>query len=349
MDKSIISKVFLITIIVAVLYLVYQIFRPFLSVILIATILVTIFYTPYQQLVKLLKGRRNIAAFIMCVMIALLVILPLANFIAYTAQRSVVAYDSTIQYLESRDLGGIIKGGFLNRFNVLDLSSETVQNAFLEVAKKVNSWLANGAGAFLKGTTSFIISLFLIFLSMFFFFVDGEKMLNRLMYLTPLPNKYDREIFKKFRDVSYSTVVSTFVTAIAQGIIGAIGFVIVGLPAFFPGIAMAFLSLLPYVGAAFIWFPAGIYLLFIGKIWQGIFLLIWGGAVVSTVDNLLKAYIIKGKAQVHPIFIIFSILGGIVLFGFWGVIFGPLIISLAVTLIHIYELEYGKVLKQDKS
>jgi len=89
-----------------------------------------------------------------------------------------------------------------------------------------------------------------------------------------------------------------------------------------------------------IWLPVGIYLLIAGQIWQGIFLLTWGGLIVSMIDNLIRAYIIKGKAQVHPIFIIFSILGGISLFGFWGIIFGPLIISLAATVMHIYETEY---------
>jgi len=103
---------------------------------------------------------------------------------------------------------------------------------------------------------------------------------------------------------------------------------------------MGFLSLLPYIGAGFVWFPAGIYLLFIGKIWQGVFLLIWGIFAVSMIDNVVRAYIIKGKAQIHPILIILSILGGISLFGFWGVFLGPLIISIAITVFHIYELEY---------
>ena len=121
---------------------------------------------------------------------------------------------------------------------------------------------------------------------------------------------------------------------------------IVGLPAFFPGLLMGFLALLPYIGTGFIWFPAGIYLLVIGKIWQGIFMLIWGFGVISTVDNAIRAYMIKGKAEVHPIFVIFSLLGGISLFGFWGILFGPLIISLAVTIMHIYELEYAEVLEK---
>lgn len=347
MEKQSISKWFLIFLIMLVVYLCYRIFEPFLIIILAATILVSIFYAPYEKLVKLFKGKKNIAALLMCFLVALLVIIPLANFIVYTAQRSISAYEYTQQYLNTKGVGHLIQNNYWwNKFNAMGLDSETVKDSLVEVAKKVNEWLVSGAGVFIKGTTNFFFSLIMIIFTMFFFFVDGRKMLDRIMYWTPLSNKYDKIIFQKFRDVSYSTFVSAFATAIAQGLIGAIGFMIVGLPAFFTGIAMAFLSLLPYVGAAIVWFPAAIYLFIIGKIWQGVFMLIWGVAIVSTVDNLLKAYIIKGKAQVHPIFVIFSILGGISIFGFWGVIFGPLIISLAVTILHIYEIEYESVLEK---
>jgi len=170
--------------------------------------------------------------------------------------------------------------------------------------------------------------------------------MGRIMHLTPLPNKYDREIFKKFRDVSYSVIVSTFITAIVQGSVGAIGFIIVGVPAFFAGVAMALFALVPYIGAAIIWLPTAIYLLVVGQTWQGIFLLVWGFGVVSVIDNLLRPYLIRGRAEVHPLIIFFSILGGIIAFGFWGMIIGPIIVAITFTLLHIYELEYGDVLEK---
>jgi predicted PurR-regulated permease PerM len=80
--------------------------------------------------------------------------------------------------------------------------------------------------------------------------------------------------------------------------------------------------------------------LLIGSIWQGIFILIWGFLVIGTVDNIIRAFMIRGKAEVNAIFVLFSILGGIVLFGFWGIVLGPLIVTLATTIFHIYELEF---------
>lgn len=347
MEKQNISKIFLIVLLVGILYACYLIFRPFLIEIIASAILVSIFYTPYEWLVKKFKGRKNLAALLMCVFISLLVIIPLANFMVYAAQESVEAYAGIVKKVNNfRWNSTALESGFVEKMNLVGIDAESLKNVLVDVTKKLSDWLVSGGTNFIKGTTNFIISIFIILFTMFFFFVDGKSMLERIMYWTPFSNKYDKMIFSKFRAVSRSTIISTFVTAIAQGFIGAIGFIIIGEPAFFTGIAMGFLSLLPYFGAGIVWFPYAIYLLIIGNIWQAIFLMIWGAAIVGVVDNLIRAYMIKGESSVHPIFIIFSILGGISLFGFWGVIFGPLIISIAVTILHIYELEYETVLEK---
>lgn len=350
MSVKFLPKIFLLTLIGAVLWLCYLIFKPFIIEIIAAVILVSIFYTPFEWLVKKLKGRKGWAALIMCIVVTMIVIVPIINLIIYGAQKSVEAYSDTITYLDQRDINTIInehplKNSIIEKVGVAGVDAESLKGFILNSAKSASNWLVAGAKKVAGGTFNFILSLVIIIFTMYFFFVDGQKMSEKLMHWTPLQNKYDRELFKKFQDVSSSVMISTFVTAIAQGMLGAIGFMIVGLPAFFAGVFMGMLSLLPYVGAAIVWLPAGIYLLVIGKIWQGVVLLLWGSLLVSTIDNVIRAYLIKDKAQVHPVFVIFSILGGISLFGFWGVVLGPLVISLFVTLMHIYEMEYEEVLE----
>jgi predicted PurR-regulated permease PerM len=340
MKKDNLSKPFLIILVVLVLVACYLVFKPYLSEILIAAVLVSIFYRLYEKLVRLLKGRRNIAAGIMCFFLVLVIIIPIVNLIIYSGQQSVKAYQSTVQFLNENELETVLEDSYLSKLNVFGFDPASIEQFVTDTLKRSSNWLVDGATTLITETTKFIFSLFMIILTMFFFFVDGKNMLKKLMYWSPLKNSYDMEIFKKFRSVSYTVFVTTFVTAGAQGIIGAIGFIIIGLPAFFAGILMGFLSLLPYIGSAFIYVPVGVYLLLVGEIGKGIFLLAWGAIVIGNTDNILRGYMIKGKAQVNPIFIIFSILGGITLFGFWGVIIGPLIISIAVTVLHIYELEY---------
>ena len=324
----------------------YFVFRPFLTEILVAAILVSIFYTPYLKLTNFLKGRQNLAALLMCLFLVMLIIIPTVRLVIYAGQQSVTAYAQAVNFFNSHSINGVIQPSALpdklfGSFNLAQYyDNQTFKNIFLDILKQSSNWLLSGATMLVKGTTSFIVSLFVIIVTMFFFFVDGKKMLERLMYLSPLPNAYDKEIFQKFRTVSYTTILSTFVTASAQGLVGAIGFAVVGFPAFLAGVIVALLSLLPYLGSMIFYVPVGLYYLLVGKIWQGIFILLWGAIIIGNIDNIIRAYMIKGKAQVNPIFVVFSILGGIVLFGFWGVVLGPLIISIAVTIFHIYELEF---------
>ena len=354
MTKSL-TKPFLILLLGLVIIGCYFVFKPFLTDILVAAILVSIFYSPYLKLTKFLKGRQNLAALLMCLFLVMLIIIPTVRLVIYAGQESVNAYAQAVNFFNDHSVDGVLQPSALpdKLFGVMDVSqyydNEAFKNVFLDVLKKSSNWLLSGATILVKGTTSFVVSLFIIIVTMFFFFIDGKKMMERLMYFSPLPNAYDREIFQKFRAVSYTTILSTFVTAGAQGAIGAIGFAIVGFPAFLAGVVVALLSLLPYLGSMIFYVPVGLYYLMVGKIWQGVFVLLWGAVIIGNVDNIIRAYMIKGKAQVNPIFVVFSILGGIALFGFWGVVLGPLVVSIAVTIFHIYELEFCESLDDDSS
>jgi len=346
MSKNL-TKPFLLILVLLVIVGCYLIFRPFLTEIFVAMILVSIFYRPYEFLVAKLKGRQNLAAFLMCLFLILIVVLPSVRLVIYAGQKSAVAYSQAVDFFNNNDLSDILKNEsfdniLLRHFNLQELAetNEEFKALFLDILKRSSNWLISGATTIVKETTSFIISLLLIIMAMFFFFIDGKKILNKLMYLSPLPDRYDREIFAKFRAVSYSTFVSTFVAAAGQGVVGAIGFAIVGFPPLLAGILVALLSLLPYIGSMIFYLPVGVYYLLIGNIWQGIFILAWGFLVIGTIDNIIRAYMIKGKAEVNAIFILFAILGGIMLFGFWGIALGPLIVALAITVFHIYELEF---------
>lgn len=341
------TKPFLLILVFLVLFACYLIFKPFLTEIFVAVILVSIFYRPYEYLVKKFKGRKNLTAFLMCLVLVLIIVLPTIRGIIYASQKSAIAYSQAVSFFNNNDINEIFKqdslqSGALKYLNIDDLilQNEQVKGVVLDVLKKSSNWLISSATALVKGTTSFILSLILIIISMFFFFVDGKKMAHSLMRLSPLPDKYDREIFSKFRRVSYTTFISTFVVATAQGVVGAIGFAIIGFPPLLAGVIVGLLSLIPYVGSMIFYVPLGAYYILIGNVWQGVFILSWGFFFIGTIDDFLRAYLIKGKAEVNMIFVLFSILGGVSLFGFWGLVLGPLIISLAVTVLYIYELEF---------
>lgn len=270
------------------------------------------------------------------------------------AKESVTAYSQVSEFFGKTDWNSIIEKSRLPIVKEIGLNSGNVKSFVIDAVQKSSNWMMNSAAGLIKGTTGFFASLIFIILTMFFFFIDGKKILEKIMHLTPLPNKHDREIFKKFQDVSHSFFVSTFVVALCQGLACWIGvFIItlpflfnVPLPVVFLAISAAFLSLIPFFGPWLIWLPTSIYLFATGHIGAAIFLAIWGMGVISTIDNIVRPLMMRKKANVNPIFLLFAILGGISLFGLWGIIIGPLIVSVTITIFHIYELEYKDVLEK---
>lgn len=335
-----ISGVFFLVVLIVSLYFVYLIFKPFLGVIFIAAAIAVTFYKPYEWFVKKFNNRKSLASIVMCILITLLIIIPIILFLYSLSKTSIEAYSS----IANKDIPKTVNQWLSNTFVELNITSSDVSDYLTSIASSFNSFIVSKVGAFLKGTTQLIVNIILIMLTMFFFFRDGKTLLKYIMRLTPLMDKYDKEIFNKFREVSYSALFSTLITGIAQGFVGAIGYAIVGLPYLFLGTATAFASLIPFVGVGLVWVPVAIYLAILGQWWQVIFISLWGLLIISLVDNLMRPLLMKGKTQIHPMILFFAIFGGISLFGFWGIIFGPLIIAIALTLLHIYDVEYCAIL-----
>lgn len=342
MTKTI-SKPFLIFLILASLVGLFFLFKPFLVQIIIAAVLVSVFHPWYEKLAKFLWNKKYLASFIMCLALLLIIIIPVSNLMLLISKRAVSAYDSVSVVISQADS---FQAGLLERINLDDSNKEVLRNFVIDTTKNISDWLVSGTADIVKGTTSFIISLLLIILTMLFFFVEGKNMAEKLILWSPLPNKYDLEIIKKFRRVSQTTLISIFVMALSQGILGGLGFLIIGWPFIFTAVIIAFLSLIPYIGSAIFYIPVAIYLIASGQIWQGLFIVVWCWFIINNVNEIIRAHIIKGRAEVNPIFIIFSIIGGISWFGFWGIIIGPLIVALAITIFHIYELEYNGSLEK---
>ena len=344
MKNNILSKPFLIILIILAIIACYLLFKPFLKEIIISAVLVSFFYKPFLWLTKFFRGKKYIASLVMCLLVLLMVIIPITNLLIYSGKKSLTAYSETVSFINTAS--DDLKSGILSKSDLINLEDDNVKSFLLEITKNIRDWIVKGAGSIVKETTGFFFSLIIIVLTMFFFFVDGEKMVDKIKFWSPLPNKYDIELFKKFREISYVSVVSTFFTAAVQGVVGAIGFIIIGLPAFYAGILIAFFSLIPYIGSMAIYVPVGVYLILVGELFKGIFMLAWGAIVIGNTDNLIRVWLIKGKSKINPIFVLFSLMGGLILFGFWGLILGPLILSLSATIFHIYELEYGKELER---
>jgi predicted PurR-regulated permease PerM len=214
-----------------------------------------------------------------------------------------------------------------------------------EAGQSIADWLTKQVGNLASGLLFFGINLFIFVFALYYFFKDSSLIVDKIMSISPLPKKHEYALLAKFKDISYGTLYGIFLASVIQGILGGIGFTIVGIPnAVFWGAAIAIFSLVPVFGTGVIWVPAGIILLVQGNYVGGIFLLAWGVLLISTVDNFLRAYFIGERTNMNQLLTFLAVIGGLWYFGLAGVIFGPLILNIFLTLLSIYESEYDNVL-----
>ncbi len=336
----------------------FNILYPFLTGLVLAAILATAFHPLYHKILALLRNRERWASLLSCFLILVLLVVPLVVFILLLSRQALNTFDFIKHELQAGHYdqyllwapGGIIYD-FLNNLigrvdTIIDVKNLDIKTNITNFVQSITSFFLNQAASIINGFLNLLLTFFVMFFAMYYFFKDGHAIIKKIMVLSPLPEKHEVEVFRKFKEISLATLYGIFLTSIVQGIIGGIGFAIVGIPnVLFWGTAIAVFSLIPFVGTSVVWFPAGIILLLSGNYIGGIFLLLWGAFLVSTVDNFLRAFLIGGRTKTNQLLTFLAIFGSIWYFeSLVGVIFGPLILALFFTFLHIYEMEYNRVL-----
>lgn len=335
---------------IGVLYAAFLILWPFISAIVLGAIIVTLTFPTYRRVRIKLKGRDAAAAAVMLLGITLLLAVPLVVVGIMLVQQA----NGLVHQLQSTDAQAILarldlthRLSFLQRvIPNFDPSTLDPRRLVLPVVQKAPGWVAAHGATVVAGIAGAVVEFFLVLLSAFFFYVEGEAIVGELRTLSPLPSRYDHEFAQKFKDVIDATFRGQLMTSLAQGIATAIGLAITRVPAsLFWGAIAVVLSLLPMVGAAVIWVPAAIYLFISASMghaaeWQPWVLTAWGVCVVSLIDNIVRPWAMKGKAQLPAIPLLFAVLGGLQAFGFIGLVIGPLVFSLLMTIIDIYKRSF---------
>ena len=181
--------------------------------------------------------------------------------------------------------------------------------------------------------------------TMFFFLLDGEKLIEKILYYLPLEKHAERRMLDRFTSVTLATLKGTAAIGILQGGLAGVAFSVVGIPsAVFWGVIMAVLSIIPGIGSAIVWGPAAIILGASGHPGKAIGLTAFCVVVVGSLDNLLRPILVGKDTQLHELMIFFGTLGGIIMFGVAGVIIGPIVAALFVTVWDIYWVTFKDIL-----
>lgn len=346
---------FLIFGLLAVTFFLFNILRPFLTVIFVGAVLSIAFYPAYLKISKWFRGHHSAASLVSCLFVVLVIVAPLTFFILLLTTEAVNTYEVIQDKVESGVFDKYLQwddGGFFYDLKkqiepVVDLESLDIKKSIIAMAQNLSSYLVSQSANFVKGVSGVLISLVVMLFCMYYFFKDGPLLVKKIGALSPLPSVYESELFKKIGAMVKAVIFGVFLTALVQGLIGGIGFAFAGIssPVFW-GTAMAFFSLMPVVGTAIIWVPAAIILLILGEWGSALFIFLWGVLVVGSIDNFLRPFLIGGKVHTYPLMMFLVILGGVITIGLKGVVVGPLILIILMSFLHIYEAEYSRVLKK---
>ncbi len=331
-----------------VLYFVFRIFQPFLLPISLAVVLATLCYPVFDWTCRKLRNQRSWAALLTCIWVTASIIIPFVILLILLTGEVTDVYQQFQRRLESGDWQVFLTlqdNPYLRPFadwirQNIDLGELDLIGSLGAALQQVSLFFLRQSTNILSGLFHVIVDFLIMLVCMFFLFRDGDRLMELLKTWIPLSEHFNQVIFKKFQEVAGATVVGTLLTALAQGVSGGLLYWLLGIPnALLWGCLTALFSLLPVVGTGIVWVPWAIFFFLSGSWIRGI-ILVAGGLAVGMLDNVLKAILIEGKAEMHTLIVFLAIMGGIGYFGIVGMIFGPIIVALALTFLELYKLEF---------
>jgi predicted PurR-regulated permease PerM len=348
MNKEAINKWVLLLLVFFISALFLSMIRQFLMAIFLAGIFSALSYPLYRRFEKWFKGRRSLASITTLLIIVFVVILPLGGLLGIVTGQAIKVGEAVKPWVEKQLAEPDAISTALKSLPFYD-RIEPYRNLILKKAGEmvggISGFLISRLSSVTLGTVNFIFMLFIMLYTMFFFLMDGDRLIDKILYYLPLEDHDERRMLDRFTSVTRATLKGTAVIGSIQGVLGGLAFAVVGIhSAVFWGTIMAVLSFIPGIGSALVWGPAVIILAATGHMAKAIGLGVFCAAVVGSIDNLLRPILVGRDTQMHALMILFGTLGGIIMFGVVGVIIGPIIAALFVTVWDIYGAAFKDVL-----
>jgi len=348
MEKKYGSKFFLIFLL-CFLFLFLWLFWTYVSAIILALLTASVLYPMYLWIKKLFKGRESLASLFMVFFIFLILIIPVGWFVStlsneafdfYSRASSAVSLKKIQNSLES-DSTWAKRIRKVGKMTGIEFTPETVEKLATSIGKNVGFFLYRQTSSIATNLLSFLVHFFLMMLLLYYLFRDGVRLKDYVSQLLPVPKEQFEKVVKKFQEMGKAIIVGNGFAGIVQGILGGFGFYFFGLHSpFLWGTIIAFMAFLPIIGASVVFLPAAAIIFVQGKIGLGIGFLAYNVFYSSIMEYLIKPRVIGEGMQMNSVLVFIGIIGGIKLFGILGIIYGPLIITIFLTLAEIYRLEY---------
>ena len=305
------------------------ILQPFVTFIVLAGILTYTLFPMYRFLHERL-GHPSLASALSVIVTLLLMVLPAVLLVSQLAKQVSGAYTS----LKMQNIERITD--YLDRVTgyqfeqLLDSGLERIRLSMLTLAPDI-----------LGSIGEMLLGLFVMFFVMYYGFREGEYFVERIRQLLPLEPTLKESLFYELRTITQAVLYGQVMTALVQGTLGAIGLLVFGVSNWlFWGAIMVITAFIPLIGTPVVWVPAGLSLILGGNTARGIGLLVFGATIVMNIDNFLRPRLMSGRTKIHPVLILIGVMGGLKVFGFVGLLVGPLILALLVAFVKFYEHAY---------
>ena len=348
MQKQYGSKVFIIFLVCS-LVLLLRLFWTYVSAIVIALLIASVFYPLYLWVKKLFRDRESSASLFMSILVLLVLVIPVGSFVGTLSNEAFDFYDSTrssvsmqkIQEIFQSDSVWVERLKKIGKMTGVDFTPEKLEMLTASVGKAVGLFLYKQISSMASNILSFIVHFFLMMLIIFYLFRDGVRLKDYLIDFLPVPREQLEKLGEKFCEMGKAIIVGNGLNGIIQGILGGFGFYIFGISSpFLWGTVIAFMAFLPLIGASVVFIPAAIILMVYGDVGVGIGYLIYNLVYSSIMEYIIKPRLIGKGMKMNSLLVFIGVIGGIKLFGILGIVYGPLIITVFLTLAEIYRLEY---------
>lgn len=347
-DAPMISKTFLVLLVVLISALFLAMIKGFLMAVVLAGIFSSLAQPLFRRLCRLFKGRQSAGSVATLAVIVLVIILPLGSLMGIVTAQAIKVGNSITPWVQDKihnpDQVVLWLQGQPFYETIAPYQDDILTKAG-EAVGAISGFLINSLSSATAGTVHFFFMLAIMLYSMYFFLIHGGLVIDKVLYYLPLADHDERRLLDKFSSVTRATLKGTAVIGALQGGLAGLAFFVVGIPsALFWGTIMVVLSIIPGIGTGLVWVPAAIILMAGGSWAKGIGLAIFCGLVVGSIDNFLRPRMVGQDTQLPDLLILLGTLGGIGMFGILGFIIGPIVAALFVTVWEIYGTAFSDIL-----
>jgi predicted PurR-regulated permease PerM len=341
MKRELVHKTTLLSLVFIISALFLTMIHQFLMAIFMAGLFSAMVSPIHEWLTEKLDGRENLASILTVISIILLILIPLAALITVIVAQAISVGQSVTPWIQGFIAEPTTVTLFLEKIpyyeEILPYRDLIIEKAG-QLVGTISSFLIDSLSSFTRLTMTVIFSSIIMLYVMFYFLTMGDVLLEKILFFLPLNDHDEQRLLNRFTSVTRATIKGTLIIGIMQGTICGLAFAIASIegPVFW-GSVMAVMSVVPAFGTAIIWFPALIILALTGNFTGVIILAVLCGAVAGNLDNIVRPRLVGKDTEMHDLFVLFGTLGGITMFGLLGIIIGPIVAALFITIWEIYE------------